>query len=123
MKKSLCLIILAAMIIHSAGRFGALSWLYEKRHDIAYAFGLIAEIPIAICNSDYNFDKGLKMESSPDQQAMPVYMQAHEINLFYVSEVRLGDPQQILLSVDQGSAAAANDYLVLLAPVFHPPLV
>jgi hypothetical protein len=111
------------MVVHSASRFGALSFLYEKRHTIAYSIGLIAEIPIAMCNSDYDFGKGLKIEESQSQHAMPVCMQAHEINLFYVSHLSLAEPKKVLLSLDQIITDSGNYSLTARASVFHPPLV
>lgn len=123
MRKFLCLIILTAMVAHSASRFGALSFLYEKRHAIAYSIGLIAEIPIAMCNSDYDFGNGLKFKDSQSQHAMPVCMQAHEINLFYVSNLSLTEPKKILLSQNQVLANSGNYCQISLNSVFRPPLV
>ena len=123
MRKFLCLVILTAMVVHSAGRFGALSFLYENRHAIAYSIGLIAEIPIAMCSSDYDFDKGLKIKESPSQQAMPLCMQAHEIILFYVTNFSLLEPKAILLSQAQIIRDSGNYSLITLSSVFRPPLV
>jgi hypothetical protein len=84
LNKSLSIIILVSMILHCSSRLGVLSYLYENRHDIAYRVGLVAEIPIAICESNYNFSKGLIVQhNNVDDEAPASLTTAHEINLFF----------------------------------------
>jgi len=69
--------------------------LFQKRHELAYAIGLIEEVPIAMCNSDYDFNQGLKIETRDDSQSIPhVVVQAKEINLFFVFRVELPSYQK-----------------------------
>lgn len=82
MKKAVSLIILVSMMLHSASRLGILSHIYEERHSIAYTIGLIGEIPIAICSSDYDVDSGLSLQTTDDQNPIPRAFQAREIVLF-----------------------------------------
>ena len=110
------------MILHCASRFGALSFLYENRHSIAYSIGLITEIPIAMCNSDYDFEKGLMVEASDPDDRMPNFAQAHEINLFYVQGLHLPEPNQILAPQKMLIFKLDGYYLSPVDPIFHPPL-
>jgi hypothetical protein len=84
LKKSLSIVILISMVLHCSSRLGFLSYLYEKRHTIAYSAGLIAEIPIAICKSDYSFKKSFKIHHDDSEQNIPPGLVAtFEINLFF----------------------------------------
>ncbi len=82
MKKAVSLIILVSMMLHSASRLGILSHIYEERHSIAFTIGLIAEIPIALCSSDYDVDPALSVQTTGDQDPIPRAFQAREIVLF-----------------------------------------
>ncbi len=71
------------MMLHCASRLGVLSYLYQQRHAIAHTMGLIQEIPIALCNSDYDFNEGLSVQHIDDSEGLPVSIaHAHEITLF-----------------------------------------
>jgi hypothetical protein len=82
MKRIISLLILTSMMLHSASRLGLLSRLYEERHSIALTVGLIAEIPIASCSSDYDFNTGLHVQYDDENSPARALVQAHEINLF-----------------------------------------
>lgn len=82
MRRIVSLLILASMMLHSASRLGILSRLYEERHSIALAVGLITEIPIAQCGSDYDFHTGLTVQYDDQKTTAGTLAQAHEINLF-----------------------------------------
>lgn len=70
-------------MLHSAGRLGFLSYLYEQRHAIAFAAGFIDSIPIAICSSNYDFNDTLEFKSGPHEEEVPATLfQGNEINLF-----------------------------------------
>jgi hypothetical protein len=71
------------MILHCAGRLGLLTGIYQQRHQIAQALGLIAEIPIAMCNSEYSFNQELRIEiDDVNEESLPSAYQAREIILF-----------------------------------------
>lgn len=83
MRRIISLVILCSMMLHCASRLGLLSYLYQERHAIAHAVGLIQEIPIALCSSDYDFNQGLSIQVHDDSETQPVtFGHAHEITLF-----------------------------------------
>lgn len=83
MRRIISLVILCSMMLHCASRLGILSYLYQERHSIAHAMGFIKEIPIALCSSDYDFNKGLSIQDSDNSQSFPVTIaHAQEIILF-----------------------------------------
>lgn len=84
-KRLFVYLILTSMIFHCAGRLGILDSLYQQRHRIAYNLGLIAEIPIAICSGDYDFDSKLRFQSDDNNEAStPIHYQLKEITLFFI---------------------------------------
>lgn len=83
MRRIISLVILCSMMLHCASRLGVLSYLYQERHSIAHAMGLIQEIPIALCSSDYDFNQGLIIQDHGDSENLPVtFGDAREIILF-----------------------------------------
>src|SRR6185436_13620850 len=83
MRRTLALLILFSMILHCASRLGVLSYLYENRNHIASTVGLISEVPIAICSSNYDFNDGLHIQHTDTDPSFPVsFLTAHEITLF-----------------------------------------
>ncbi len=85
-RKTIVYIILFSMVLHCACRLGFLNELYQKRHSIAYTIGLIAEVPIAMCASDFNFVKNLTIDIEKEHSALPSpTFKTTEINLFYLS--------------------------------------
>lgn len=66
-RRIICLVIIASMIMHCAARLGVLSYLYEKRHDIAFSAGLISEIPMTMCSHHYDFGTGLVLHDTGDE--------------------------------------------------------
>jgi len=73
------------MVLHCAGRLGVLSHLYQHRHALAHSLGLIKELPIAMCSSDYHASLQLVFANADDanDSAVPVYFSpASEIHLF-----------------------------------------
>ncbi len=121
LKKSLSLVILISMTLHCSSRLGLLSHLYQVRHSIAYSVGLIAEIPIAVCSSDYDFSKGLQIEVPDSEKGMPGLAQAHEINLFFISAFYLPEPSSVLLSQQLFLRSPGSYGLMPDLSVFHPP--
>lgn len=117
-------LILSSMIFHCAGRLGVLDSLYQQRHRIAYNLGLIAEIPIAICSGDYDFDGKLNFKSDDnDQASTPINYQPREITLFFISE----DSQLARVSASN-SQSFNSHYTVNLykspdRTIFQPPKI
>lgn len=121
-RKLLVFTILFSMTLHCASRLGLLDKLHEHRHYIAYSIGLIEEVPIAMCNNDYDFSKGLKIETQNEDSSMPSGIsQAQEINLFF-STALLKLPNNNFISVASSFPRVEvkfnNQYS---DSVFHPP--
>lgn len=122
MKKAVSLIILVSMMLHSASRLGILSHLYEERHSIAFTIGLIAEIPIALCSSDYDADPGLSVQTTAgDQDPIPRAFQAREIVLFCDDPVISLDFIPVPLSNSVYQPYVETPYSSPLTGVFQPP--
>lgn len=122
MKRAVICVILCSMMLHCASRVGFLSYLYQHRHEIAFSLGLINEVPIATCSSDYDFGDGLVVrsvtEDGASQRTLPI---AIEINLFFVSD-KTQVPSQSGIQVSQVYAPLqSNPRNGCLRSVFHPP--
>lgn len=85
MRRAIALLILVSMTLHCASRLGVLSYVYENRHAVAFNLGLIKEVPIAVCSSDYEGDKTLVITTPDDtDKSLPTAIsQAQEINLYF----------------------------------------
>ena len=122
MKRILSIIILFSMVLHCASRLGILSQVYQKRHVIAYTVGLIGEIPIALCGSDYDPSDKLHIQSGDADEALPVnFIQAQEINLFMISGELSLVPDWLL--IDERGLYRHHDglYPSPSFSIFHPP--
>lgn len=110
------------MTLHCACRLGILDQLYQQRHAISHAIGLIEEIPIAMCNSDYDFSEGLVIETQQEDSSVPAHIvQANEINLFFYS---YSIPPLLNNSITLALVFTLEDENLLqrdFASVFHPP--
>jgi hypothetical protein len=110
------------MVLHCASRVGFLSYLYQQRQEIAYALGLITEIPIAMCSSDYDFNDDLVIHAPHHEnssgQTIPV---ALEITLFF-SAITLS-----LTMPEKGEVVENQNFFCsraltgCLQAIFHPP--
>lgn len=120
LKKSIVYIILFSMALHCSCRLGFFDNLYQMRHQIALTIGLIAEIPIAMCSSDYDFDRLINIDTSESDERMPISVLTHEINLFYTPIYQLPSRDIELFEVFYhfDSPTAYQDYP---DSVFHPP--
>ncbi len=123
MRKVVIFVILGSMILHCASRVGFLSYLYQNRNEIAYTLGLADEMPIAMCNSDYDFDKGLTIQAvDHDETSQRTFPIAFEIKLFCDSDKtqvpdRIGTPLHAI-------GIPAKNGLLQGCPqsVFRPPV-
>jgi hypothetical protein len=124
MRKLLIYTILLSMALHCGCRLGFLDHLYNKRHEIAYAVGLIAEVPIALCGGHYDPPKTFTIKPNSEAQSLPpAFIKAEPINLFFVAEYSQHDGEKILLNETQSPYFQNLYQLVLVKPVFHPPSV
>lgn len=121
-RKALVYTILLSMTLHCGCRLGFVDRLYQKRHEVAYAIGLIAEIPIAICSSGYDFGKELKIETQKTETALPVsFLQVQEISPFYHS-ARLELSANISVSLESFFLFIETKFNNKIPDsVFHPP--
>jgi hypothetical protein len=122
MKRTISLIILLSMMLHAGSRLGVLSYVYQNRHEIAFNAGLIAEVPIALCDSDHDFNRGLRFQHHESDQQQPVSLaQAREILLF-VHQVNLQPlPEFSVLRTVSVTVYPEAAYASPPIPVFHPP--
>ncbi len=112
------------MVLHSTSRLGILSYLYQQRHQIAYTIGMIAELPIAMCNSDYNFNGELLIQSHDmaDSTLPPTIFIASEIHLFFTRLTDIAiDPNRLLASLNKLPWVVVRDYTSPSLSIFHPP--
>lgn len=111
------------MVLHSASRLGVLSYLYQQRHEIAYALGMIAEKPIAMCNSDYDFGAGLRIEAHDDTEnnLPPTIFTSQEINLFYSHADVSVNSARTISAVRKQSAVVTHAFTSPALSIFHPP--
>ncbi len=123
-KRLLVYLILTSMILHCAGKLGLLDSLYQQRHRIVYNLGLIAEIPIAICSGDYDFDDKLKFQSGDaDETEIPISYQLRDITLFLVSDDLNLNYELYILSTAVNVQHKVNPYLSPTRAIFQPPKI
>jgi hypothetical protein len=124
MKRILGLVILVSMLLHCSSRLGVLSYLYKNRHEIAYTVGMISEMPIAFCSSDYEGERGLIIQHNDGSDHLPpVFAQAREINLFYHEVDFTLRPSYTLARQTHIGFIYPAPYPEPPSGVFHPPAV
>lgn len=124
MKRAVVFVILTSMILHCSVRLGFVTWLYQNRQDIAYAFGFGDEPPITMCSHADDLDRAVKIEVAQDNhdKRMPVSaFQTREINLFFVSHILSNSHELALLREQPVPYVVDKDYPEPLLTVFHPP--
>ena len=122
LRRFICLVIIATMMTHCAARLGVLSYLYEKRHDIALSVGLISEIPIALCSHNYDFGNGLILnDSSDEQKAPPSFSTTHEIILFVPSTSCSININWRCFTLEKIVSIQPTFESTYLFDIFHPP--
>ena len=122
-KKLTLYTLLLSMALHCGCRLGLLNQLYQKRHQIAYTIGLIAEIPIAMCSSDHDFSSGIHIEDQDDyDKNIPAgVFQTNEINLFFEPHGFWLNPEFNFLKEARSTSVIDNHYLSPGFSIFHPP--
>jgi hypothetical protein len=121
-RKSIVYTILVSMTLHCGCRLGFIDHLYNKRNEIAYAIGLIAEIPIALCGSKYQHHRTFKIEVNTSAHTVPpMLIKAEQINLFFVSEYSHSNSEMVLPDNSQPAHIKNLYQLLLVKPIFHPP--
>ena len=117
-------LILTSMVFHCAGRLGILDSLYQQRHRIAYNLGLIAEIPIAICSGDYDFDGKLNFKSDDKNEAStPINYQLKEITLFFIARDSQVAKEPEIITRFFNSQYTVNLYKSPERSIFQPPKI
>jgi hypothetical protein len=105
-------------------RLGVISYLFENRHSIAVAAGLLVEKPIATCSSDYFPDKTICIIDHPDEASTSVrFIQAQEINLFFQYVELTIQPLPPLLPSHHQILSNDQYFPPLLSGIFHPPSI
>src|SRR5689334_8488731 len=122
-RRGVVVLILTSMVLHCACRMNFLSYLYKQRHEIAYALGLIDEVPIALCHHDYDFDSGLTIQTQEDDDSTVPYAlsHAHEIILIFQRLTFNLDPGSELLTANHNTGIASRRYTPPGFAIFHPP--
>ena len=124
MKRALCLAILLSMVLHCASRLGIISYLYSQRHDIAYTIGIIAEVPIAMCNGEYFVKQAplaIKDSDNSDRQMPVQFSQAREIVLFVQALDKTLLTEFSVLKLNHNTALLEFIYTPPVISIFHPP--
>lgn len=122
MRKLVAIFMLLVMLSHFAGRWGVISYLYENKDRIAHTIGIISEIPIAMCSSDYDFGGPLLVSETDDSHATaPLVLDVKDANFFLSSfsfTVRLEVPITITNFFGKSDGRLRDGSL---DSVFHPP--
>jgi hypothetical protein len=110
------------MVLHCASRLGTLSYLYEKRNDIAFSIGLISEIPMSMCSSNYQFSKKLFLQQEDTKQHAPIsFSGVQEIVLFSPVDVLSLTERNPLHYTAVKFKFLLQHYLTPHLDIFHPP--
>ena len=111
------------MMLHCASRMNFLSYVFQQRHQIALVLGIIDEIPISTCHHAYEFDQGLKIITTDDQNSNipPVLSQAKEINLFCQEAFFKLNLDRKLSDTSHATTFCPRKYPTPEFSVFHPP--
>jgi hypothetical protein len=121
-RKALSIVVLFSLLLHCSSRLGFLSYLYQQKYKMAFAVGLINEIPIASCSSDYDFGDSKKLDVKEESgQPAPSLRQASEITLFF-STVFLPISSNKFISVTYLYPVVKDLFKSeAIHSIFHPP--
>jgi len=124
MKRILSLVVLVSMLLHCSSRLGILSYVYKNRLEIAYSIGMISEMPIAFCSSDYDGDRDLTIQHQDNGDHLPpVFAQAREIHLFCHEIDFTLHPSYSFSGCIHSPFIHPAPYPEPPSAVFHPPAV
>jgi hypothetical protein len=121
-RKALSAIVLLSLMLHCASRLGFLSYLYQQKEKIALSIGLIDEIPIAPCSSEYDFGDSNKLDVKHEaDHPAPLLRQASEITLFF-SPVFICCPSAKFIPVTASFPFVKTTFSSQpIDSIFHPP--
>ena len=124
LRRTITIVIMLSMTLHCFSRLGVLSYIFEKRHEVAYALGLIAEVPIAMCNSDYDFTPGLVIDQVQDEHPSPQSLSHAQEIILFIHTVRVElNPQSAEPFTKGFDLRHEGKYASPSLSVFHPPSV
>ncbi len=121
-RKCLVYTILFSMMLHCASRLKLVDTIYKNRNQIAYSIGLIAEIPIAMCDGKYDFGRGIVVNEQEHQTSLPTTLSiAQEINLFHSLFNLTIIPRFVKIADTIWGSYTSKEYTSPAALIFHPP--
>jgi hypothetical protein len=120
-KRFLSGVVLVGLMLHGLSQAGAISYLYQQRHALAFNLGLIAERSIPLCKSDY-FQQTTLSQILSGELVPTGLAPAPEIGLDVPSPVLLTPSPTVENAPLPATACALIDYNVLQSLIFHPPL-
>jgi hypothetical protein len=110
------------MTLHCATKLGVIDHLYRNRHHIGIALGMLSEMPVAMCGSQYNHPT--KIIVSPvdkDCENHPLSLKINEINL-YCTENSIQVGYTAFFECELSFSSSVNLYQYFShRPIFHPP--
>lgn len=121
MRRVVCIIVLFSMMLHCITRLGVTSYLYSKRHQVALSVGLIDEVPITLCKSDYPPGTPLVIAAMQDQNVPVPFTHTSEIHLFVESATPDIAQNQAMSTLTHQTMMRHSEYTPPALTVFHPP--
>ncbi len=110
------------MMLHCASRLKLVDLIYKNRNQIAYSIGLIAEIPIAMCDGKYDFGRGIVVNEQEHQTSSPITLSiAQEINLFHYFSNFTITPSFVKIADTIWGSYTSREYITPSVLIFHPP--
>jgi hypothetical protein len=108
-------------VLHCASTLGFIDYIYNQRHDISIALGLIEEAPIALCGSRYEHPKTFEVADHKEHKSPKSHPKAHQIKLFFTSIHRI-QKKPIASHQNDRSHHFSNLYsFSLIDSAFRPP--
>lgn len=112
------------MVLHCAVRTGLFNYLYQQRHEIAFALGIVDEVPITECGHKYFDGSGFYVDVPKDSNdlSLPAAFHVQEINLILnaVSTIEI-KPNSAHARVEYSADVVNGLYASPALSIFHPP--
>jgi hypothetical protein len=122
MRKAIISTILLSMVLHCACRLGVIDHLYNNRKNIAFSIGVIKEMPIASCGSEYEHPLTIEVDDDASGDSVPATtFKAQQINLFLAPALPQVNCALPLLSVTHFVNLKELFDTCQLDPLFQPP--